>query len=78
MVSGIILFIIQINSCYVASSQCTTALGIHGEKGKSKQGNILNDLREKWLEVKSIALDKRYESVIVQNYRKKCYKNKKC
>lgn len=44
------------------SSQRTTAPSAPGEEGKSKQGNILDDLREKWLEAEAAELDKRDES----------------
>jgi ankyrin repeat/BTB/POZ domain-containing protein 1 len=32
------------------SPECITASSAPGEEGNSNQGNILDDLREKWLE----------------------------
>lgn len=44
------------------SSQRTSAPSAPGEEGKGNQGNILDDLREKWLEAEGAELDKRDES----------------
>lgn len=42
----------------------TTVPSAPGEQGKSNQENILDDLREKWLEVEAAELDKRDESAL--------------
>lgn len=44
------------------SSQRTSAPSAPGGEGKVNQGNLLDDLREKWLEAEGAELDKRDES----------------
>eukprot|EP00250_Pteridium_aquilinum_P034429 c7564_g1_i1 orf=507-2432(+) len=44
------------------SSQRTSAPSAPGGEGKANQGNLLDDLREKWLEAEGAELDKRDES----------------
>lgn len=46
------------------SSQRTSAPNAPGGKGKANQGNLLDDLREKWLEAEGAELDKRDESAV--------------
>lgn len=46
------------------SSRRTTAPSAPGEEGKGNHGNILDDLREKWLEAEGAELDMRDESAI--------------
>lgn len=43
-------------------SQRTSAPSAPGGEGKGNQGNLLDDLREKWLEAEGAELDKRDES----------------
>ena len=47
------------------SSLRTTAPSAPGAGGRSDQWNILDDLREKWLEVEAAELDKRDESALL-------------
>lgn len=44
------------------SSLRTTKPNVPGSGGQSDQGNLLDDLREKWLEAEAAELDKRDES----------------
>lgn len=44
------------------SSFRTTRPSAPGSAGRSDQGNLLDDLREKWLEAEAAELDKRDES----------------
>lgn len=43
----------------------TTQPSAPGSGGNSNQGNLLDDLREKWLEIAADALDKRDESAVL-------------
>lgn len=47
------------------SSLRTTAPSAPGAGGNTDQGNLLDDLREKWLEVEAAELDKRDESALL-------------
>lgn len=47
------------------SSLRTTTPSAPGAGGSSDQGNIIDDLREKWLEVEAAELDKRDESALL-------------
>ena len=46
------------------SSQRTTVPNAPGEEGISKQANVLDDLREKWLEAEGAELDERDQSAM--------------
>ena len=46
------------------SSQRTTVPSAPGEEGISKQANVLDDLREKWLEAEGAELDERDQSAL--------------
>ncbi|KAH9305006.1 hypothetical protein KI387_009410 [Taxus chinensis] len=46
------------------SSQRTSVPSAPGEQEKSNQGNVLDDLREKWLEAEAAELDKRDDSAL--------------
>lgn len=47
------------------SSLRTTAPSAPGAEGNAVEGNLLDDLREKWLEAEGAELDKRDESALL-------------